>query len=137
MSACLFEANANVGGQFETSRRVTQLVYDAHVAMADFLNAAEPEEIIFGQNMTTITLHLSRSIGRLFNPGDEIILSRMDHDGNVTPWTLMARDMGLDVKWLPFNTDTFEFELDVLDDLITDRTKLICVGGRQQPDGHD
>jgi cysteine desulfurase family protein (TIGR01976 family) len=129
MSRCLLETNANVGGLFETSRQATSLVHDAHVAMADFLNAADPAQIIFGQNMTTITLHLSRSIGRLFSSGDEIILSRMDHDGNVTPWTLMARDMGLKVKWLPFNTDSFEFELDVLDELITNRTKLICVGG--------
>lgn len=129
MTACLLETNANVGGLFETSRRATSLVHDAHVAMADFLHAADPDEIIFGQNMTTITLHLSRSIGRLFKPGDEIILTRMEHDGNVSPWMLMARDMGLEVKWLPFDTDTFEFDLKKLDELLTDKTKLVCVGG--------
>lgn len=128
MSKCLLETNANVGGPFVTSKQATSLVHDAHVAMADFLNAAEPEEIIFGQNMTTITLHVSRSIGRLFNPGEEIILSRMDHDGNVTPWTLMARDLGLEIRWLPFDTETFEFDLDVLDSLMTEKTRLICVG---------
>jgi cysteine desulfurase family protein (TIGR01976 family) len=129
MSDCLIESNANVGGQFITSQRATALVYEAHVAMADFLQAAEPEEIIFGQNMTTITLHVSRSIGQLFSAGDEIILSRMDHDGNVAPWLLMARDFGLEVKWLPFNTETFEFEMDALDSLITDKTRMICFGG--------
>ena len=129
MRDCLIETNANVGGQFITSQRATALVYEAHEAMADFLHAAEPEEIIFGQNMTTITLHLSRSIGRLFSAGDEIILSRMDHDGNVAPWLLMARDFDLEVKWLPFNTETFEYHLDALDSLITDKTRLLCFGG--------
>lgn len=129
MSACLIETNANLGGYFETSGRATQLVDDAHQAMADFLNAPSADEIVFGQNMTTITLHISRSIGRQFKAGDEIILSRMDHDANVTPWTLLARDLDLKVKWLPFNTETFEFDLDKLDDLLTDRTRLVCVGG--------
>jgi cysteine desulfurase family protein (TIGR01976 family) len=129
MSHCLIEANANLGGYFETSNRATQLVDDAHEAMADFLNAPSADEIVFGQNMTTITLHISRSIGRQFKAGDEIILSRMDHDANVTPWTLLARDLDLKVKWLPFNTSTFEFDLDKLDELLTDRTRLVCVGG--------
>ncbi|MEQ9562831.1 MAG: aminotransferase class V-fold PLP-dependent enzyme, partial [Woeseiaceae bacterium] len=74
MSHCLIEANANLGGYFETSNRATQLVDDAHEAMADFLNAPSADEIVFGQNMTTITLHMSRSIGRQFKAGDEIIL---------------------------------------------------------------
>ena len=129
MSHCLIEANANLGGYFETSHRATQLVDDAHEAMADFLNAPSADEIVFGQNMTTITLHMSRSIGRQFKAGDEIILSRMDHDANVTPWTLLARDLDLKLKWLPFNTETFEFDLDKLDELLTDRTRLVCVGG--------
>jgi len=129
MSSCLIEANANLGGYFESSKRATQLVDDAHEAMADFLNAPSPDEIIFGQNMTTITLHVSRSIGRQLKAGDEIILSRMDHDANVTPWTLLARDLGLMVKWLPFDTGTFEFDLARLDELLTDRTRLVCVGG--------
>ncbi|MGI9247536.1 MAG: cysteine desulfurase-like protein, partial [Woeseiaceae bacterium] len=84
---------------------------------------------IFGQNMTTITLHMSRSLGRLFRPGDEIVLSQMDHDANVWPWVLLARDLELNVKWLPFNKETFEFDIDVLDGLLTDKTRLLCVGG--------
>jgi cysteine desulfurase family protein (TIGR01976 family) len=129
MTSCLIEANANLGGYFESSKRATQLADDAHAAMADFLNAPSPDEIVFGQNMTTITLHVSRSIGRQLKAGDEIILSRMDHDANVTPWTLLARDLDLKVKWLPFNTETFEFDLAKLDELLTDRTRLVCVGG--------
>jgi cysteine desulfurase family protein (TIGR01976 family) len=129
MSDCLLTSSANLGGNFPTSDRADEIVASARSAMADLLNAPSPDEIVFGQNMTTITLHLSRSIGRLFRPGDEIILSRMDHDANVWPWVLLARDLELEVKWLPFGATTFEFELSVLDELITDRTRLICVGG--------
>lgn len=129
MTACLLEANANLGGHFETSRRAGDRVDGAHQAMAEFLNAASPHEIVFGQNMTSLTLHLSRSIGRTMKAGDEIIVTRMDHDANITPWTLLAEDLGLTVKWLPFDVESFEFELAVLGELITDRTRLICAGG--------
>ena len=129
MTGCLLESNANLGGFFRTSERVTALVDEAHSAMADLLNASSPDEIVFGQNMTTITLHMSRSIGQLMQPGDEIVLTRMDHDANVQPWIILARDLGLEIKWLPFDLDSFEFDLSLLDDLLTDKTKLVCVGG--------
>ena len=79
--------------------------------------------------MTTITLHVSRSIGRHLSAGDEIILSQMDHDANVQPWVLLARDLDLKIRWLPFDTETFEFDLSKLDDLLNERTRLVCVGG--------
>ncbi len=129
MAECLIEANANLGGAFRTSKLAEEVVQDAHDAMADFLNAPSSDEIVFGQNMTTITLHLSRSIGRALEPGDEIVLSRMDHDANVHPWALMARDHGLVVRWLPFDTETFEFDLSALDELLNEKTRLVCVGG--------
>ena len=129
MSDCLLHKNANQGGYFASSVDADRVVADARSAMADFLNAPSTDEIVFGQNMTTITLHLSRSIGKLFQPGDEIILSRMDHDANIWPWVLMARDHGLEVRWLPFDTSTFEFDLDHLDALLSDRTRLVCIGG--------
>ena len=125
---CLMTKNANLGGYFASSLDADRIVQSARDAMADFLNAAETDEIIFGQNMTTITLHLSRSIGRLMRPGDEIVLSQMDHDANVWPWVLLARDLELEIRWLPFDKESFEFDLDVLDDIITDRTRLVCVG---------
>ncbi|MGI9203238.1 MAG: cysteine desulfurase-like protein [Woeseiaceae bacterium] len=128
MSQCLIESNANIHGNFRTSETVDALVAEARQAMADLLNAPSPDEIVFGQNMTTITLHISRSIGRLLHKGDEIILSRMDHDANVGPWLMLAEDLGLVVKWLPFDTDTYEFDIDKLDELLNDRTRLICVG---------
>jgi cysteine desulfurase family protein (TIGR01976 family) len=129
MSHCLLNANANIHGSFRTSVLVDELIAEARMAMADLLNAPSPDEIIFGQNMTTLTLHLSRSIGRMLKAGDEIVLSRMDHDANVSPWLLLAEDLNLEVRWLPFNRETFEFDLDVLDEILTDRTRLICVGG--------
>ncbi len=129
MSDCLLHKSANLGGYFASSKDADQVIAGARAAMADFLNAPSTDEIIFGQNMTTLTLHLSRSIGRLMQPGDEIILSRMDHDANVWPWVLMARDLGLEVKWLSFDKSTFEFDLGDLDELLTDRTRLVCVGG--------
>ncbi len=129
MSDCLLNHNANQGGYFRTAKEADAIVAGARAAMADLLNAPSPDEIVFGQNMTTITLHISRSLGRLMNKGDEIILSRMDHDANVWPWVLLARDLGLEIKWLPFDIESFEFDLTVLDDLLTERTRLVCVGG--------
>jgi len=129
ISDCLLTKNANLGGGFATSNIVDEVVQNARDAMADFLNAPSPDEVIFGQNMTTLTLHLSRSIGRTLRPGDEIILTRMDHDANIWPWALMARDLELEIRWLPFNKETFEFDLEDLDELITERTRLVCVGG--------
>lgn len=129
MSDVLLSANANLGGYFASSAAADEAVQSARDAMADFLNAPSSDEIVFGQNMTTITLHLSRSIGRTLKKGDQVIVTQMDHDANVWPWVQMARDLELEIVWFPFNTESYEFDLDVLDDLITDRTRLICVGG--------
>ena len=129
ISNCLIRSNANELGHFRTSQTVDGIIEGAHAAIADLINAPSRDEIVFGPNMTTLTLHISRSIGRCLKPGDEIILSRMDHDANVSPWLLLARDLDLEVRWLPFNTETFEFDLEKLDSVLTDKTKLICVGG--------
>lgn len=129
MTDCLLHKSANIGGYFQTSKMAGEVADEARAAVADFLNAPAPDEIIFGQNMTSLTFHVSRSIGRHFNAGDEIILSRMDHDANVEPWKLMARDFDLTVRWLPFDTDTYEFDLAKLDELLSDRTRLVCIGG--------
>ena len=87
---CLTSRNANLGGYFTTTREAGDLVDEAHQACADFYNAASAREIVFGQNMTTLTLHMSRCLGRQFKAGDEIVLSRMDHDANIAPWLLLA-----------------------------------------------
>lgn len=127
MSNCMLHASANLGGYFHTSLVVGDIVADAQQAMADFLNAPSVDEIIFGQNMTSLTFHISRSIGRHFEVGDEIVLSRMDHDANVEPWVLLARDYGFKIRWLPFDTKTFEFDPEELEKLLGERTRLVCV----------
>ena len=129
MRDCMIQGNANLGGAFVTSGKADEFVHDGRQAMADFLNAPSSDEIIFGQNMTTLTLHLSRSIGKVLNAGDEIVLSRMDHDANVEPWVLMARDHDLVVRWLSFNPETFEFDDDAIDQVLSENTRLVCVGG--------
>src|SRR5262245_56444303 len=123
----LTRSNANSGGAFVTSRESDAVSAEAHRAMADLLNAPDPAEIIFGQNMTTLTFAMTRSLARRCKAGDEILLTRMDHDGNVAPWLLLARDLGLSVRWLDFDPVTFEYRLDTLPSLISERTRLAAV----------
>lgn len=123
----LTRTNANSGGAFVTSRESDAVSAEAHLAMADLLNAPAAEEIVFGPNMTTLTFAMARSLGRRFKAGDEIILTRMDHDGNVAPWLLLARDLGLTVRWLDFDPETYEYRLDTLPALVNERTRLAAV----------
>ncbi|HEX4182213.1 MAG TPA: cysteine desulfurase-like protein [Caulobacteraceae bacterium] len=125
---CLTTTNANLGGYFVTSRDAGELVDAAHQACADFYNARSASEIVFGQNMTTLTLHMSRCLGRRFRRGDEIVLSRMDHDANVAPWLLLADDLGLVVRWMDFDPETFEFPDDALTQVLSDKTRLVALG---------
>lgn len=125
---CLTARNANLGGYFSTTVTASALVDEAHRACADFYNAASPSEIVFGQNMTTLTLHMSRCLGKRFKRGDEIVLSRMDHDANVAPWLLLADDLGLAVRWMDFDTDTYEFPDDALSKVLNGKTKLVALG---------
>lgn len=128
VTGCLRTANANVGGPFASSVAVSEIVAAAHDAMADLLGASTPEEIVFGANMTTLTFHISRSLGRQLRPGDEIIVSEMDHDANVTPWVLLARDLGLVIREIPLDKGTFKLDYDRFESLLNDRTRLVCVG---------
>ena len=125
---CLTSRNANLGGYFSTTLSAGALVDTAHQACADFYNAASAEEIVFGQNMTTLTLHMSRCLGRRFQAGDEIVLSSMDHDANVAPWLLLAEDLGLIVRWMEFDPQTYEFPDDALSKVLSDRTRLVALG---------
>ena len=127
MNKAMLDENANFGGMFETSARAGELVAKTRAAIADFFHARDAREIVFGQNMTTLTLALARTFGRRLSAGDEIILTRMDHDANVAPWLSLAEDRGLTVKWLDFSTETFDYELGELDELLTPRTKLVAV----------
>ena len=124
----LVGANANLGGHFPTTLAAGEIVEEAHAAMADFLGAASPNEIVFGQNMTTLTMHVSRSLGRTMQPGDEIVVTSMDHDANIAPWLLLAEDCGLKVRWFDFDAQAYEFDVDALDGLLSDRTRLVAIG---------
>ena len=125
---CLANRNANLGGYFKTTVEAGELVDLAHRACADFYNARSMNEIVFGQNMTSLTLHMSRCLGRELKRGDEIVLSRMDHDANVAPWLLLADDLGLVVRWIDFDTDTYEFPEDALTKVLSDKTRLLAMG---------
>ncbi len=127
MNEAMLDENANFGGAFETSQRAGELVRKTRAALAEFFNARDAREIVFGQNMTTLTLAMARTLGRRLKAGDEIVLTRMDHDANVAPWLSLAEDLGLTVKWLDFSTDTYDYELGQLEDLLTARTKLVAV----------
>jgi cysteine desulfurase family protein (TIGR01976 family) len=126
ISHAIVHSNANLGGFFPTTLAAEQVVVEAHKAMADFLGGSE-EEIIIGANMTSLTYHMSRTLGRTFAAGDEIIVTRMDHEGDVSPWLQMAEDRGLTVRWLPFNEETWQIEEEALRALLNDRTRLIAL----------
>jgi cysteine desulfurase family protein (TIGR01976 family) len=125
---CLANRNANLGGYFTTTVEAGELVDLAHQACADFYNARSMHEIVFGQNMTSLTFHMSRCLGKQFKRGDEIVLSRMDHDANVAPWLLLADDLGLVVRWIDFDTETYEFPEDALSKVLSDKTRLLAMG---------
>jgi selenocysteine lyase/cysteine desulfurase len=127
MADYLTRANANVHGAFVTSQRSDQVIAEAHQAMADFLNAPSPEEIVFGPNMTTLTFTISRAIGRELHPGDEIVVTRLDHDANIAPW-LALEEKGVVVRHADFNPADCTLDIEGLDRLINERTRLVAVG---------
>jgi cysteine desulfurase family protein (TIGR01976 family) len=127
MSAALIGCNANFGGHFRSSQEATELSAAAHAAMADFLNAGSAREIVFGPNMTTLAFMLSRSLGARFAKGDEIVLGRMEHDANVTPWRIMAEERGLVVRMLDFDPATCRYDLEQIDELLSSRTRFAAI----------
>jgi cysteine desulfurase family protein (TIGR01976 family) len=124
----LTQSNANHGGAFATSRRSDEILDEAHLAMADMLNAASPNEIVFGPNMTSLTFNVSRALARELGPGDEIVVTRMDHDANISPWMLAAEDRGATVRWADFDVEDYTLDMRGLRDLINERTKIVAVG---------
>jgi cysteine desulfurase family protein (TIGR01976 family) len=122
------ECNANHGGNFATSRQSDALVDSARLAMADFLNASRPEEIVFGANMTTLTFHISRSLGKWCKPGDTIVVTRLDHEGNVSPWLLLAEDLGLKIRWVDINPEDGTLNLEDMQAAIAEKPRLVAFG---------
>lgn len=121
-------ANANHGGPFLTSRRSDAIVHEAHQAMADMLGAASADEIKFGANMTSLTFHISRSIAATMEPGDEIVVTILDHEGNVGPWKAIAADRGLVVRTVDIRESDVTLDLATFDAVLGPRTKLVAVG---------
>jgi cysteine desulfurase family protein (TIGR01976 family) len=117
-------SNANRGGMFATSQETDELVEAARAAMSDFLNC-DVEEVVFGPNMTTLAFALSRSLVRELKKGDEIVVTRLDHDANISPWIAAAEDAGATVRWVEFSED-FRLDLGSLDEVLNERTKLVA-----------
>lgn len=128
VSQYLVETNANHAGAFTTSYESDAIIDTARAAAADFVNAAGPQEIVFGPNMTSLTFNLSRSIARRLGPGDEIVVTRLDHDANITPWVMVAEDCGCRVRWVDFDVEEGVLQLETLEDALAHKPKLVAVG---------
>ncbi|QQE81050.1 cysteine desulfurase-like protein [Alicyclobacillus sp. SO9] len=121
------DGGANLHGAFSSSVETEAMIADARRLAAAFLHA-NPDEIAFGPNMTTLNLSISRALSRTWQPGDEIVVTELDHRANVDPWIRAAQDKGVAVKWLRVDPDTLTLDLDALAEVITERTKLVAVG---------
>ena len=127
VSDYLFNHNANTHWAYPTSAETDQLLAEAREAFADFFNCAH-HEVSFGANMTTITFHVSRALGRGFHPGDEIVVTELDHHANVAPWHELAKERGLTVRTVRMLTETGQLDWDDLENAVNRRTKLLAIG---------
>jgi cysteine desulfurase family protein (TIGR01976 family) len=125
MAAYLRESNANLGGPFETSRRSDALIVSAHHTAARFLGC-DADEVGFGQNMTTLNFALTRTLGRDLRAGDEIVVTRLDHDGNVSPWLQLADDLDLVVRFVDLNEDDATLDMENLERQLGGRTRVVA-----------
>ena len=125
VSSYLRDENANLGGPFETSLRSDQVVDAAHDAAARFLGAS-PSEVGFGQNMTTLNFALTRTVGRELSAGDEIVVTRLDHDANVSPWLELAEDLDLVVRFADLREEDCTLDYEDLESQISERTKVVA-----------
>ena len=124
----LSNCNANHGGLFPTSMESDLMLAEAHRALADLLGVEDSTEVAFGANMTSLTFALARSLARSWSPGDEIIVTRLDHDANVSPWVLAAEDAGVTVHFVGLRSDDYTLDLEDLQDKLSEKTRLVAVG---------
>lgn len=124
----LHNHNANHQGVFATSRESDVILDQAHGAVAAFLNAASADEIIFGANMTTLTFAISRSLACTWNPGDSIVVTRLDHDANISPWLMAARDRGCQAIWVDFHREDGTLDMEQMQAAIERKPRLVAVG---------
>ncbi|HYB31550.1 MAG TPA: cysteine desulfurase-like protein [Solirubrobacteraceae bacterium] len=119
-------AMANVGGAFEGSRTSTEVVAEARSALADLVGGL-PDGVVLGPNMTTLTFHLADALSRTWAPGDEVVVTSLDHDANIRPWRLAAERVGVGVRVADFDLDTGELPTSAIEQVLTDRTRLVAV----------
>jgi cysteine desulfurase family protein (TIGR01976 family) len=127
MADYLFHHNANTHWEYPTSNETDRIIEESRQAVAEFLNA-EPDEIGFGNNMTTLTFHLSRALGRRFKPGDEIVVTELDHHANSDTWRSLEQERGVTIRVLPLNVETGQLEFEKLGDLLNERTRVVAIG---------
>ena len=127
MTDYLLHHNANTHWHFPTSLETDQLLADARQALADFVNAS-PSEIAFGNNMTTVTFHVARALGRGWGPGDEIVVTELDHHANVAPWQALVRERGVSLRWVRCDAEKGQLDWDDLERAVTPKTRLVAVG---------
>jgi len=127
MDDYLFHHNANTHWRYPTSEETDALIAGAREALADFVNG-KPDEIVFGQNMTTLTFHLAHALGRQWVEGDEIVVTELDHHGNVAPWRALEKDRGVTVRMVKMRTEDGRLDWSDLEAAITPRTKLLAIG---------
>jgi len=125
MADYLRRSNANAHGPFATSQETDDLIAEAHRAAADLLNA-DHDEVVFGPNATTLLFSISRSIARSLEPGDEVVVTRLDHDANVRPWVLAAEDAGANVRWGDIREDDATLDLASFEASLSERTKIVA-----------
>jgi len=128
MAEYLLQHNANTHWHYPTSEETDRLIADTRSAVADFLNSS-PEEVAFGANMTTLTFHLARALGRAWGPGDEIIVTELDHHANIAPWQALERERGITLRWVPFRPETGQLDWPALERAFGARTRLLAIGG--------
>lgn len=127
MARFMSRGGSNLGGPFVTSEETDSVVTEARGAVADLFGAESPDEIVFGQNMTSLTLSLGRALARTWDPGDEIVVTRLDHDANVSSWMEAASEAGAVVRFVDFDVDDGLLDPASFDAVLSDRTKLVAV----------
>ncbi len=127
MADYLLNHNANTGWAYPTSEETDAAISAARAALAALLHAA-PHEVAFGANMTTLTFHLARALGREWGPGDEVIITELDHHANQAPWRAIERERGITIKVVPINLETYELDWGALERAFTSKTRLLAIG---------
>jgi cysteine desulfurase family protein (TIGR01976 family) len=127
MNDYLYHHNANTHWAYPTSSETDEIVENSRQALADFLNASS-SEIAFGQNMTSLTFHLARALGRQYKVGDEIIVTELDHHANIDSWRALERERGITLRSMQFDTESGQLDLNDLANLLNEKTKLVAIG---------